>query len=98
MTNDLFKEVLSFGSQDKPSLSHVWPKFKQLEQFFVRSKIQFSSMKYLEHENVLKANGVSLDNNRNPVLILPYVVNGDLAAYLRRENQPLCYSQEIADL
>ena len=55
-------------------------------------------MKYLEHENVLKANGVSLDNNRNPVLILPYVVNGDLAAYLRRENQPLCYSQEIADL
>ena len=55
-------------------------------------------MKYLEHENVLKANGVSLDNNRNPVLILPYVVNGDLAAYLRRENQPLCYSQEIADM
>ena len=55
-------------------------------------------MKYLEHENVLKANGVSLDNIRNPVLILPYVVNGDLAAYLRRENQPLCYSQEIADL
>ena len=55
-------------------------------------------MKYLEHENVLKANGVSLDNNRNPVLILPYVVNGDLAAYLRRENQPLCYSQEIAEM
>ena len=55
-------------------------------------------MKYLEHENVLKANGVSLDNNRNPVLILPYVVNGDLAAYLRRENQPLCYSQEIAEI
>ena len=55
-------------------------------------------MKYLEHENVLKANGVSLDNNRNPVLILPYVVNGDLAGYLRRENQPLCYSQEIADI
>lgn len=75
------------------------PSLSNTISFFVGSfEIQLLSMKYLEHENVLKANGVSLDNNRNPVLILPYVVNGDLAAYLRRESQPLCYSQEIADL
>ena len=39
-------------------------------------------MKNLDHPNVLSLIGVSFDEDDNPAMILPFMSNGDVKAYL----------------
>lgn len=47
-------------------------------------------MKQFSHPNVLSLIGVSIDNENIPAMILPYMKNGDVKAYLlaSRGSQP----------
>ena len=42
-------------------------------------------MKDFEHLNVLQLVGVALDNRNSPCIVMPYMSNGSLLMYLRRE-------------
>ena len=47
-------------------------------------------MKEFQHENVLTLIGVCFDNEGLPIVILPFMSNGDVLSYLRNEdNQPI---------
>ena len=39
----------------------------------------------LDHERILKLIGVMTDENRRPVLITEFMVNGDLGEFLRND-------------
>ena len=39
-------------------------------------------MKYFDHPNVLSLIGVSFDKENNPAMVLPFMSNGDVKAYL----------------
>ena len=39
-------------------------------------------MRYFDHPNVLSLIGVSFDKENNPAMILPFMSNGDIKAYL----------------
>ena len=43
-------------------------------------------MKDFSHLNVLTLMGVALDNRNNPCLVMPYMSNGSLVEYLRRDS------------
>ncbi|UYV80662.1 hypothetical protein LAZ67_19001303 [Cordylochernes scorpioides] len=43
-------------------------------------------MKDFQHRNVLSLIGVSFEDNGKPMVIIPYMANGDLLSYLRDEN------------
>ena len=43
-------------------------------------------MKDFQHLNVLTLMGVALDNRNSPCLVMPYMSNGSLVEYLRRES------------
>ena len=47
-------------------------------------------MKYFDHPNVLSLIGVSFDKEYNPAMILPFMSNGDVKAYL--------LSQRVSDI
>ena len=47
-------------------------------------------MKYFDHSNVLSLIGVSFDSENNPAMILPFMSNGDVKAYL--------LSQRVSDI
>ena len=42
-------------------------------------------MKDFNHPNVLSLIGISLENGEFPVVILPFMANGDLLSYIRNE-------------
>ena len=52
-------------------------------------------MKDLEHENVMKSVGFSLDDNNRPVIILPFMENGDLLTLLRDGARAINYHQAV---
>ena len=41
-----------------------------------------SKMKHFNHPNVLPLIGVSFDKENNPAMVLPFMNNGDVKAYL----------------
>ena len=43
-------------------------------------------MKNFEHKNVLSLIGVSFETEGTPLVVLPFMANGDLLAYLRERN------------
>ena len=46
-------------------------------------------MKNFDHKNVLSLIGVSIDENGSPLVVLPFMANGDLLRYVRNEgNNP----------
>ena len=53
------------------------------------------NMAKLEHENVLKTYGLSVDEFTNPIIILPMMVNADLAQYIRNQDKTLSYQLGI---
>ncbi len=40
-------------------------------------------MKQFNHPNVLKLRGICFDENDLPMILLPYMANGDLLSYIR---------------
>ena len=43
-------------------------------------------MKDFSHMNILMLMGVALDSKHTPCLVMPYMSNGSLCEYLRKEN------------
>ena len=51
-------------------------------------------MKNLHHQHVMTLKGVCLDGGPVPYLILPYMANGSLLSYIRREQSNLVIMEE----
>ena len=65
------------------------PTLEQIRDFMSESAIMLD----FDHPNILKLLGVCFDtNDQLPVIILPYMANGDLKSFLiskRGENEPI---------
>jgi serine/threonine protein kinase len=48
----------------------------------------------LDHSNVLTLSGVCLDGGTAPYIIMPFMSNGSLLAYLKNNRRTLVASQE----
>ena len=46
-------------------------------------------MQQFNHPNVLTLTGVCLDGGSTPFLVMPFMANGSLVSYLRKERQNL---------
>ncbi len=44
-------------------------------------------MKRFDHENVLKLLGISVSENQQPRVVLPFMSNGDLLSYICDEHE-----------
>ena len=56
-----------------------------------------SKMSKFDHPNVLTLSGVCLDGGPAPFIIMPFMVNGSLLAYLKKNRQALIVSSENED-
>ena len=56
-----------------------------------------SKMYTLDHPNVLTLRGVCLDGGTAPYIIMPFMANGSLLAYLKNNRSTLIVSQEGSD-
>ena len=54
-------------------------------------------MKAFEHKNVLGLIGVCIDAGTAPYLVMPYMLNGSLLSYLRKERPKLTIVEGAAD-
>ena len=83
-----------------PSLYNVYRRydtcdpgdFNQTEvDQFVEESLKMSRFK---HSHVMGLIGVGLDTGSAPFIIMPYMVNGSLLKYLRRERKNIVLSEE----
>ena len=56
-----------------------------------------SKMIKFDHPNVLNLIGVCLDGGPAPFIIMPFMANGSLLAYIRKNRQELVLSQDSSD-
>ena len=49
-------------------------------------------MKELSHPNVMNLLGVCIDAGPTPYIVLPYMANGDLLSYIRKQQNSLLVS------
>ena len=56
-----------------------------------------SKMVKFDHPNVLKLIGVCLDGGPAPFIIMPFMANGSLLTYLKKNRQELVFSQDSKD-
>ena len=56
-----------------------------------------SRMSTFDHVNVLTLKGVCLDGGPAPYIIMPFMANGSLLAYLKKNRSSLVISSEEAD-
>ena len=54
-------------------------------------------MKAFQHKNVLSLIGVCIDAGAAPYLVMPYMLNGSLLAYLRKKRPDLTIVEGAAD-
>ena len=54
-------------------------------------------MSSFDHVNVLTLKGVCLDGGPAPYIIMPFMANGSLLAYLKKNRKSLVISSEDAD-
>ena len=54
-------------------------------------------MSNFNHPNVLMLKGVCLDGGPAPYIIMPFMANGSLLAYLKKNKKSLDISHENAD-
>ena len=57
-----------------------------------------TKMKSLHHQHVMTLKGVCLDGGPVPFLILPYMANGSLVSYLRKEQCNLVIDSYSGDV
>ena len=50
-----------------------------------------------DHPNVLNLIGVCLDGGPAPFIIMPFLANGSLLAYIKKNRQELVLSQDSSD-
>ena len=66
--------------------------FNQAEvNTFVEESLKMSRFK---HAHVMDLIGVCLDSGTAPLIIMPYMANGSLLKYLKRERESLIVSEE----
>ena len=53
-------------------------------------------MKSFKHPNVLSLIGVSIDAGEAPFIVMPFMTNGSLLAYLRKERPHLTIAEEAS--
>jgi len=54
----------------------------------IRDFIEESALMYsFDHPHVLGLIGISLDENRSPYIIIPYMDNGDLRTFLKNKRE-----------
>ena len=64
----------------------------------VREMLKESSKMYtFDHPNVLTLSGVCLDGGPAPYIIMPFMANGSLLAYLKKNRAILIVSREDKD-
>ena len=56
-----------------------------------------SRMSEFHHVNVLTLKGVCLDGGPAPYIVMPFMANGSLLAYLKKNRNSLVISHENAD-
>ena len=56
-----------------------------------------SRMSMFDHLHVLTLKGVCLDGGPTPYIIMPFMANGSLLAYLRKNRKTLVVSNESID-
>lgn len=54
-------------------------------------------MKYFDHPNVLGLIGVCVDNGTAPYIILPFMENGSLLDWLKRERKRIVLSETATE-
>lgn len=54
-------------------------------------------MKHFDHPNVLGLIGVCLDAGPAPYVVMPYMANGSLLQYLKKERSTIVLTQEVDD-
>ena len=54
-------------------------------------------MKHFDHPNVLGLTGVCLDAGPAPYIVMPYMANGSLLHYLKKERKDIVLSPEVDD-
>ena len=54
-------------------------------------------MSKFRHPNVLTLRGVCLDGGPSPFIIMPFMTNGSLLAYLKKNRGTLVVTQDIKD-
>ena len=54
-------------------------------------------MKSFQHPNVLNLIGVCIDTGEAPYLVMPYMLNGSLLSYLRKERPKLTIAEGAAE-
>ena len=52
-------------------------------------------MKFFNHPNVLSLIGVCLDTGAAPYIIMPYMANGSLQQYLKKERANLILGENV---
>ena len=61
-----------------------------VEKDLIRELLKECAKMYkFDHPNVLKLSGVCLDGGPAPLIIMPFMVNGSLDCYLKREREDL---------
>ena len=64
------------------------------DHVMVRDMLQeCKKMFNLEHPNVLSLSGVCLDGGTAPYIVMPFMANGSLLAYLKKHRKELIVSQ-----
>ena len=53
---------------------------------------EVNRMHYLSHPNVMSLLGVCVDSSQGPSIVMPYMANGSLLGYLKRERSTLLLS------
>jgi len=59
---------------------------------FIREGIM---LKDYVHERILTPIGISIDENNLPMIVLPFMANGDLLNYLRNTKKSLTVKQKL---
>ena len=54
-------------------------------------------MKHFDHPNVLSLVGVCLDAGPAPYVVLPFMANGSLLSYLKKERSNILLGQDVDD-
>ena len=54
-------------------------------------------MQQFDHPNVLRLTGVCMDGGPVPYLVMPFMMNGSLLAYLKKQRDSLVISVEVDD-
>ena len=51
-------------------------------------------MAWFQHENVMTLIGICTDFGENPCIVMPFMANGSLLAYLKKERSNLTVAEE----